>query len=250
MSGVVAVIPARIGSTRLAEKPLLRATGKYLIQHVFERVAKARRIDRMVVATDDERIAAAVRSFGGEALMTSPAHQSGTDRVAEVARGLPADGYLNVQGDEPEVDPGDLDRLADSLREPGEEMVTLAYPGAGEDAWRSPHAVNVVVDRDGFALYFSRSPLPWAESFAAARDSGCFAKHLGVYGYRRATLFRLAALPPVPLERTERLEQLRALYHGIRIRVVPSRNDSIGIDTMEDYRKFVTRMADQSEART
>ncbi len=251
MSGAVAaVIPARIGSTRLPEKPLLRETGKYLIQHVYERVRAARHIERVLVATDEPRIADAVRSFGGEAMLTAREHQSGTDRVAEAASALDARAIINVQGDEPEIDPEDLDRVALDLLRPDAQMVTLAVEIEDRETWLDPNAVKVVVGAGGDALYFSRAPVPWAADFEKARAARAVLKHIGVYGFARATLFRFARLPPAPLEPLERLEQLRALHHGIPIRVLRARHDSIGIDTAEDYRRFVDRQRPQARERS
>lgn len=235
---VVAIIPSRLGSTRLPEKALLRDTGKYLVQHVHERVRAARSIDRVIVATDHERIAAAVASFGGEVAMTSPAHPSGTDRVAEVARGVSADLVVNVQGDEPEIDPADLDLLVGALaaeRDCG--IATLATPFRSDADVALPSAVKVVVDGAGHALYFSRSVIPHG---ARAGDATLAPlKHRGVYAFRRAALLAVAALPVAPLEQVERLEQLRWLHHGQRLRVVITPRDGLGIDTPEDYRRFV-----------
>lgn len=240
MSGrVAAVIPARLGSTRLPRKPLLRETGKFLIQHVHERVALTRGLDRVVIATDSDEIAEAVRSFGGEAVLTDPAHPSGTDRVAEAARDLDCDLIVNVQGDEPEIDPADLAKVVAALRETPGEMATLAVPLADAATYANPNAVKVVCDATGRALCFSRSPLPWSD---AALPAGAL-KHVGVYGYSRAVLLRFAALPPSPLEKIERLEQLRALHYGIKIRVLQAAREPIGIDTPEDYRRFVARSA-------
>lgn len=234
---VAAIIPARYGSTRLPGKPLLRETGRYLVQHVVERVQEARRIDQVVVATDDERIVAAVESFGGEAVMTSGGHASGTDRVAEVARSIDAVAILNVQGDEPEIDPADLDRLAEAVLEPEAEIVTLAAPIADAATFADPNAVKVVIGEGGRALYFSRAPIPWRDG----ADLSHAHKHVGVYAYAREALLRFAGLPPAPAERLERLEQLRALCHGMKIRVLACEREPVGVDTEEDYRRFVER---------
>lgn len=243
MSGAVAaVIPARYGSTRLPAKPLLRETGKYLIQHVCERVREAKRIAHVIVATDDARIFDAVRSFGADVRMTSSEHASGTDRIAEVARGLDVAAVLNVQGDEPDIDPADLDAVAAAVLEPGAEIVTLAVPIRSSATYADRNAVKVVADAAGRALYFSRSPIPWTDRAEETLARGLLKKHLGVYGYRRDVLFRFAALPRSPLEELERLEQLRALHHGISIRVLDARHESIGIDTADDYRRFVDRL--------
>lgn len=239
MTGVVAVIPARFGSTRLPGKPLLRETGFYLIQHVYARVCEARLIDRVIIATDDQRIVDAVRSFDGDVIMTSSAHVSGTDRVAEVIAPLAARAVINVQGDEPEIDPLDLDRLADAILEPGAEIATLAIPLTDAASFANPHHVKVVCDAGGHALYFSRAPIPWRD--AAPGDGRFGLKHLGVYAYTRDALLRFTAHGPCGLETCERLEQLRALHHGMRIRVLPTDRAAIGIDTESDYREFITR---------
>jgi len=233
-----AIVPARYASVRLPGKLLLDETGKPLLQHVWERVRRARRLDPLLVATDDERIAAAARGFGAEVVMTRDDHVSGTDRVAEVARGLEAERVLLVQGDEPEIDPDDLDRLVERLGEGEEQVVTLARPfGAHEtELFAQPDNVKVVLDGRGRALYFSRSPIPYGENPRGAH------LHLGVYGFRRDALLRLASLPPAPLERRERLEQLRALCDGMRIGVVLTSNEAVGIDTRVDYDRFVARV--------
>lgn len=238
---VTVVIPARYGSTRLPGKPLLRATGKYLIQHVYERATQAKAADRVIVATDDTRIMAAVLSFGGTAVMTRADHQSGTDRIAEVAAGLDADAIINLQGDEPLFDPAWLNRLATLLAESDVEVATLATPIRDRETYRSPNAVKVVRDDAGRALYFSRSPVPFVRDaepdFGA--DSPRFLLHLGVYAYRRETLLRLAALPPHPLEQAEKLEQLRWLGAGVRIAVGTVAAAHRGVDTPADYAAFV-----------
>ncbi len=234
----IAIIPSRLGSTRLPEKALLHETGKYLVQHVYERVRGARTISRTIVATDHERIAAAVRSFGGEVAMTSPAHPSGTDRVAEVARSVAADVIVNVQGDEPEIDAADVDLLVAALVADGDcGIATLATPFRSEPDVALASAVKVVLDHGGRALYFSRSPIPHGARVGGAPLVPL--KHRGVYAFRRETLLEVAALPVAPLEQVERLEQLRWLHHGQRLRVVITPRDGLGIDTPEDYRRFV-----------
>jgi len=241
---VVAVIPARFGSTRFPGKPLANQTGKYLIQHVYERAAAARRVDRCIVATDDERIVTAVRSFGGEAWMTRADHPSGTDRIAEVARlldGRPDDVLLNIQGDEPEIEPGYLDRLVERLEAtPGCLTATLACPFPGDADARDPNSVKVVCDRNGKALLFSRALIPYPrESDAAAEDRRLL--HVGVYAYRRAFLLEFAGWQPGTLERIERLEQLRVLENGYAMAVEVVEQASVGIDTPDDYERFVAR---------
>jgi 3-deoxy-manno-octulosonate cytidylyltransferase (CMP-KDO synthetase) len=238
----VIVIPARHGSSRLPGKPLLRQTGKYLIQHVYERACQARRAGRVLVATDDPRIEAAVQGFGGEVIRTRRDHPSGTDRVAEVARGLDADVVVNLQGDEPLIDPAALDLLAELLERDGDaDLATLAVPLQSEEQWRNPNCVKVVCDSTGQALYFSRSPIPFVRDgrpdFAA--EPPLFLQHLGLYAYRREFLLRLAQLPPAPLEEVEKLEQLRVLALGRRISVGVVRHAGVGVDTYADYQRFV-----------
>jgi 3-deoxy-manno-octulosonate cytidylyltransferase (CMP-KDO synthetase) len=236
------VIPARFASTRLPGKPLLRQTGKYLIQHVYERACQARRASMVVVATDDPRIEAAVQGFGGRVVRTRREHPSGTDRVAEVARTLHADVVINLQGDEPLIHPADLDLLPDLLdRNREADVATLAVPLTKLDDWRDPNRVKVVCDQSGRALYFSRSPIPFVRDaqpdFKAQPPR--FLQHLGLYAYRREFLLQLASLPPTPLEQIEKLEQLRILAVGRAIQVGVGHQASIGVDTLEDYEDFV-----------
>jgi 3-deoxy-manno-octulosonate cytidylyltransferase (CMP-KDO synthetase) len=236
------VIPARYASSRLPGKPLLRQTGKYLVQHVYEQALAARRAAEVLVATDDPRIAAAVTGFGGRAVLTRRDHPSGTDRVAEVARRLEADVVINLQGDEPLVDPAALDLLPTLLEKDRDAaMATLAVPLTSPEQWQNPNCVKVVCDAVGRALYFSRSPIPYVRDgrpdFAAQPPR--FLQHLGLYAYRRPFLLALASLPPEPLEDLEKLEQLRALALGRRIQVGVVRQAAIGVDTWEDYERFV-----------
>jgi len=236
MAKVVAVIPARYAATRLPGKPLLKESGKYLVQHVYEAAASCRKIDRVVVATDDERIAQAVRSFGGEARLTSPAHPNGTSRIAEVAEQLDAEVVLNVQGDEPELPAHILESLVEAAREA--PMATLATPFTDLREADLPQRVKVVLDRTGHALYFSRSRIPHGD--------GSPLLHLGLYGFQRRFLLEFAKLPPAPLESAERLEQLRALEHGFRIKVgIVAWRSFGGIDTPQDYREFLKRLRER-----
>ena len=203
-----------------------------MVEHVYRRAAAARSISRVIVATDDERIAAAVARFGGEALMTSPTHQSGTDRLAEVARTLDAEIIVNVQGDEPLLEPAMIDEaVAPLAADRSIEMSTLRRRIEDPRDLDNPHVVKVVVDRDGFAMYFSRAAIPFARSPQPVLEAW---RHVGLYVYRRACLLRLASLPQTMLERAEALEQLRALEHGIRIRVMDTTFDTIGVDTPAD----------------
>jgi 3-deoxy-manno-octulosonate cytidylyltransferase (CMP-KDO synthetase) len=230
---VIAVIPARYGSTRLPAKALADIDGVPMVVRVWRQVSMARSIERVIVATDDERIAAPVRAAGGEAMMTSPAHQSGTDRIAEVAKKVSADIYINVQGDQPFTDPRDLDAVAaPMLNDASIDMATLAAPITDLEEFRNPTKVKVVCDASGNALYFSRAPIPQARDFEGV-PSGAL-RHIGIYAYRRDFLLRFASLPPGKLEQLEKLEQLRALENGHRIRVVASVAPSLEIDTAED----------------
>ena len=234
------VIPARYASSRLPGKPLLRETGKYLIQHVYELAAKAACGADVIVATDDERIRDAVESFGGRATMTRDDHPSGTDRVAEVAESLDAEVVVNLQGDEPQFASADVDKLAGLLTgNRNTLMATLAVPIRSDADYRNPNVVKVVCDDAGRALYFSRSPMPMVRDGEPDFAGGLFLQHLGVYAYRRDVLLTLAKTPPHPLETTEKLEQLRALAHGIPIRVgvIPAAHK--GVDTPADYEAFV-----------
>lgn len=235
----VAVIPARYASVRFPGKPLADRTGKPLIQHVYERVRGARLVGRVIVATDDDRIAQAVRRFGGEALMTAAGHPNGTCRIAEVAPGLDADLIVNVQGDEPEIDPDLIDAAVTGLLDhPDAVASTLASPFAPQEDPADPNIVKVVIDAAGRALYFSRAKVPHArEGDGPARPL----KHVGMYVYRRPFLATYAGLAPTPLERTERLEQLRILEHGYEIAVIVADVSHHGIDTPEQYEAFVGR---------
>lgn len=231
------VIPARYASSRLPAKPLLRETGKYLIQHVYERACESD-ADTVVVATDDARIFDAVTSFGGNVVMTRADHPSGTDRVAEVAEQLDAEVIVNVQGDEPMIEPGTLDLLAILVNDET-PMGTLAAPIKTAEQWRDPNCVKVVCDNAGRALYFSRSPIPYVRDGEPDFTTGRFLQHLGLYAYRRRFLLELAKLPPEPLELTEKLEQLRVLALGHRIRVAIVPHAHRGVDTPADYARFV-----------
>ncbi len=276
----VAIIPARYASTRLPGKPLLVIKGKPLIQYVYERV-KSSSVQQVIVATDDERIAAAVKAFGGETVLTSPRHRSGTERVAEVAAGIDADIIVNCQGDEPLIPPEAIDKaIAAFAQDPSIMVTTLITPLEKGADLCNPHLVKVVVDHDGFALYFSRSLIPYPRDVLEKSDAGprkenevikrldkpevalakgppsALAKegeligsldkkelggywqHIGLYAFRREFLLKLTALPPSPLERREKLEQLRILENGYKIKTVICATPSIGIDTPEDVERF------------
>ncbi|MEO6808171.1 MAG: 3-deoxy-manno-octulosonate cytidylyltransferase [Isosphaeraceae bacterium] len=244
MPEIVAVIPARFASTRLPGKPLLAETGRPLIQHVVDAARRATRLTRVIVATDDPRIAEAVARFGGEAVLTRADHPSGTDRVAEVAAALPdATIIVNLQGDEPEISGATLDQVVKLLEDdPEAPMATLATPIHDIETYHDLSCVKVVCSRQGRALYFSRSPIPHhRDGPPEGKGTPLGYLHLGLYAYRRDFLLRLAALPPSPLESAEKLEQLRVLESGQPIAVGIVDEPSVGIDTPEDYRRFVAR---------
>jgi 3-deoxy-manno-octulosonate cytidylyltransferase (CMP-KDO synthetase) len=235
------IIPARYASTRLPGKPLLRATGKYLVQHVYERACQSG-ADMVLVATDDRRILDAVHGFGGRAVLTREDHPSGTDRVAEVARDLDADVIINLQGDEPLIEPASLELLPRLLRQDSEaDVATVAVSIQSLEQWRDPACVKVVRDSTGRALYFSRSPIPFVREGRPdfATRPACFLQHLGLYAYRRSFLLELARRPPEPLEQLEKLEQLRVLAIGRRIHVGIVEHAARGVDTPDDYERFV-----------
>jgi 3-deoxy-manno-octulosonate cytidylyltransferase (CMP-KDO synthetase) len=237
---VVAIIPARYGSTRLPGKPLASIGGKPMIQRVYESVSKAPGLDRILVATDDRRIERVVKEFGGNVVMTSRRHASGTDRLAEVARRLKADLLVNVQGDLPFIGARTIVRAVRPMRtDPAIPMSTVCTPIYDEREWRNPNVVKVLTDCGGFALYFSRAPIPYARNGAGIpRAEGNRRvwgyRHLGLYVYRREFLLKFARLRPTALERSERLEQLRALQHGYRIYVAQVDERSVEVDTPAD----------------
>jgi 3-deoxy-manno-octulosonate cytidylyltransferase (CMP-KDO synthetase) len=206
-----------------------------MIEHVYRRASEARSVSSVIVATDDDRIAGAVRAFGGDARMTSASHQSGTDRIAEIARALEADLIVNVQGDEPLLPPAMIDEAVAAFgQDPGLRMSTLRRRIDDPAELQNPNVTKVVVDRDGYALYFSRAAIPYARQDARPADAW---RHVGLYVYRRDCLLELAGLPQTALERSEALEQLRALEHGIRIRVLETQHDSVGVDTPADLER-------------
>jgi 3-deoxy-manno-octulosonate cytidylyltransferase (CMP-KDO synthetase) len=239
---VLAIIPARYASERLPGKPLLRETGRTLLEHAWRRVREARGVGAVRVATDDARIADAVRAFGGEAVMTSAGCRTGTDRVAEAAAGCDAGLVLNVQGDEPEIPPAALEALIGRMARDDAPMGTLACPLDDPAAFADPNKVKVVTDGRGRALYFSRAPIPHRRGGADGAAPAGALLHIGVYAYRPAFLQTFAGLPSTPLERAERLEQLRALEHGHAIAVAVFDGPPWGgVDTREDYEAFVRR---------
>jgi 3-deoxy-manno-octulosonate cytidylyltransferase (CMP-KDO synthetase) len=230
----IAIIPARYASSRFPGKALATIAGRTMIDHVYERASRARSLAEVWVATDDARIRNAVISFGGRVVMTRPDHPSGTDRIAEAAQSLKADVVVNVQGDEPLLDPEEIDAVIEPFRaDPELVMTTAATPIRDPRDVLDPNVVKVVLDGRGDALYFSRLPVPYHRS----GETGHHLRHLGLYAYRREFLFTYAALPPTPLERAEALEQLRALENGYRIRVVMTEHVSLGVDTPADLER-------------
>ena len=240
MESAIAIIPARFHSTRLPGKALALIGGRPMVCHVAERTRRARGLARVIVATDDARIAQAIAATGAEAVLTRADHPSGTDRLAEVARSLDAAIVVNVQGDLPLLDPAMVEGLvARMAAEPALPMATLVCALRDEAEWRSPHVVKAVVGADGRALYFSRSPIPFDRDGRRALGEPFGWRHVGMYAYRRDVLLRLAALPPSPLERREQLEQLRALENGIAIGVVEwtAAEPLIEVDTEADLER-------------
>lgn len=231
---VVVVIPARYGSTRLPGKPLVSLAGKPMIQRVYERARMAHRVDRVIVATDDERIVKAVEKFGGEARMTRPDHRTGTERVAEVAAHVEGGVFVNVQGDEPLLDPVAVDTaVAALLEEPAASIATVATPIKTPADIMDPNVVKTVLDFDGNALYFSRAPIPWVRD-TASKVQVRHLKHLGLYVFQRDALLEFPTLPQGDLERIEQLEQLRWMENGWKIRVAEVEHDAVSVDVPED----------------
>jgi 3-deoxy-manno-octulosonate cytidylyltransferase (CMP-KDO synthetase) len=262
---VLGVIPARYASTRFEGKALADLLGKPMVQHVYERACQASTLDRVVVATDDQRISEAVEKFGGEVVMTTE-HPTGTDRIAEVARRADAEILVNVQGDEPLIEPAMIDEAVDPLLEDvdagckmqdarqreeasglessalslgtsGIDLVTLVHRIGSEEEYLNPNVVKVVVDSRGFAMYFSRSPIPYVKSQEEWSKDILTYRHVGLYVYRRHVLLDFAQTPPAPFEMLEGLEQLRFLENGYRMKVVETGYRSVGVDTPEDLDK-------------
>jgi 3-deoxy-manno-octulosonate cytidylyltransferase (CMP-KDO synthetase) len=229
---VVAVIPARYASSRLPGKALADLDGRPMIEHVYRRVSMARILSDVIVATDDLRIATRVKDFGGKVRLTKATHETGTDRLAEVATSLDCDVVVNVQGDEPLVDPRAIEELVAPFVDSSVQMTTLFRRIHEPAELNNPNIVKVVVDRGGFAMYFSRAPIPYVRDPRGGWPP--LYRHIGLYAYRRSALMVLASLPSTPLERAESLEQLRALEHGIRIKAVETQYESFGVDTPED----------------
>jgi 3-deoxy-manno-octulosonate cytidylyltransferase (CMP-KDO synthetase) len=231
---IVVVIPARYGSTRLPGKPLVLLAGKPMIQRVFERAKLSKRAERVIVATDDERIVNAVEAFGGEARMTRPDHRTGTERVAEVAAHVEGDVFVNVQGDEPLLDPEAVDAAISSLLEEPQALIsTVATSVKTPGDIMDPNVVKTVLDFESNALYFSRAPIPWVRDTAGKIQVRHW-KHLGLYVFQRDALLEYPTLPQGELEKIEQLEQLRWLENGWKIRVAEVAHDAVSVDVPED----------------
>lgn len=238
---VVAVIPARYASSRFPGKILAKQTGKFLVQHVYERVCAAKLVDDVLIATDDARVFQACGQFGAPCVMTRADHPSGTDRIAEAVADLPVEIVVNVQGDEPEIDPTHIDAAIELLRrDPNAHIATLASPITAPEDIENPNIVKVVVDLTGRALYFSRWPIPYCRD---SKDIGVatYRRHLGLYAYRKDVLLQMSKWKPTPLEQAEKLEQLRALENGLTITVADIQHPAEGIDTPQQYDAFVKR---------
>jgi 3-deoxy-manno-octulosonate cytidylyltransferase (CMP-KDO synthetase) len=229
---VIGVVPARLASIRLPEKMLADLDGQPLVAVTARSAMESGAFDRVIVATDSEKIVKAVEKAGFEAILTDPELPSGTARVAEVAKNIEADVYVNIQGDEPLIDKEGLRRVVAAFSDSDVEMATLSFPLLREDE-NNANAVKLVLDQNGDALYFSRSIIPYPRNYEKFAPQ----KHIGVYGYRRETLLKLIELPACDIEKVESLEQLRALYYGIKIRVLPAARDSIGVDTHADLNR-------------
>jgi len=240
---VLVVIPARYGSTRFPAKVVASDTGKFLVQHTYERALCAKSVDDVLVATDDKRVLDACESFGGRCVMTSPDHQSGTDRIAEAAKDIDAEIIVNLQADEPEIDPQNIDSLIELLD--GDKQAVMATLVAGFDDQTQvadPNVVKAIVDTSGRAIYFSRSPIPYDRDSAGVGDVGMYLRHLGIYAYRKDFLLEITKRKQTPLELAEKLEQLRVIENGFSIITGIVKQAWTGIDTPEQYAEFVERM--------
>jgi 3-deoxy-manno-octulosonate cytidylyltransferase (CMP-KDO synthetase) len=267
---VLACIPARYGSTRFAAKVLVKDTGKFLIQHTYEQACLAKLPQKVIIAADDQRIVDAARTFGAECILTSPEHTSGTDRIAEAVRNIDVEIVVNLQADEPEIDPKNIDYLAELLiKNPDYPMVTLAAEFQNAAQIADPNIVKVIIaaygrrttddgrwtsherratsDEIGRAIYFSRSPIPYNRETGGIGDVKQYLRHIGIYAYRKEFLLKITALPQTLLEKIEKLEQLRAIENGFDILVGKVQHTCDGIDTPEQYAEFVKRYRKQEE---
>jgi 3-deoxy-manno-octulosonate cytidylyltransferase (CMP-KDO synthetase) len=243
---VLACIPARYGSTRFPAKVLAKDTGKFLIQHTYERACEAELVEKVLIATDDKRVFEAAQSFGADVVMTSSEHQSGTDRIAEAVADIDVEIIVNLQGDEPEIDPDNIDLVAELLlKNPDYPMATLTAEFQRPEQVSDPNIVKAVLDQDGAAIYFSRSIIPYDRDKEGVGDIGLYLRHLGIYAYRKDFIQTITKLPQTPLEKIEKLEQLRVLENGYKILVGKVTHVADGIDTPEQYAAFVKRAAQE-----
>lgn len=242
-SRIIAIIPARYHSSRFPGKPLAKILGKPMIYHVYKQCKKSKLVDEVIVATDDFRIANVVKKFGGKVVLTSSKHTSGTDRIAEVTQSVDAEIVVNVQGDEPLIHPSTINATIKPLVEdPKLKMTTAKFELRNEDDYNNPNITKIVVDKKGFALYCSRSLIPYPKK----KPAGVY-KQLGIYAYRRSFLLQFTKMKPSTLEKTESLEQLRAIENDIKLKTVDSPYDSIGVDIPEDIKKVENIMRNQNE---
>ncbi|MHC5061173.1 MAG: 3-deoxy-manno-octulosonate cytidylyltransferase [Planctomycetota bacterium] len=237
----LAVIPARYGSSRFKAKVLAKDTGKFLVQHTYERALCAKSIEKVLIATDSELVMQACETFGADCVMTSAAHQSGTDRIAEAVRDVDAGIIVNLQADEPEIDPANIDELTKLLAESDADMATLVADFADKRRISDPNVVKVIVDKNSRAIYFSRSVIPYDRTSAGVGQTDMYLRHLGIYAYRKDFLLRFTSLPQGEFEKCEKLEQLRAIEHGFKIITGKVKHAWEGIDTAEQYAEFVRR---------
>ena len=246
---VLALIPARFGSTRFAGKVLARDTGKFLVQHTYEQACLAKLPEKVIIAADDQKVAAAAKTFGAECILTSPEHKSGTDRIAEAVSDMDVEIVVNLQADEPEINPNNIDYLARLLIEnPHCQMATLAADFQNAQQVADPNIVKVIIDRNDKAIYFSRAPIPYDREKSGVGNVQQYLRHLGIYAYRKEFLLKITALPQTPLEKIEKLEQLRAIENGFDILVGKVEHTCDGIDTPQQYAEFVARYRANREA--
>jgi 3-deoxy-manno-octulosonate cytidylyltransferase (CMP-KDO synthetase) len=240
---IIGIIPARYASTRFPGKPLIDIAGKSMIQRVYEQVCKASTLSDVIVATDDDRIAKAVIAFGGKVCMTSSAHPSGTDRCAEVVTKLKltCDAVINIQGDEPFIDPNQIDLIGNCFYDNRTELATLIKKISSSEILFNPNSPKVIVDRDQFAIYFSRHPIPYLRGIAESAwlSNHTFYQHIGIYGYRTTVLEEITRLVPSSLEKAESLEQLRWIENGFKIKTAITTFESVAIDTPEDLKRVI-----------
>jgi len=240
---VLVVIPARYGSTRFEGKVLAKDTGKFLVQHTYERALCAKSVEKALIATDSELVMQACASFGADCVMTSTTHQSGTDRIAEAVRDIDAEVIVNLQADEPEIDPANIDELVELLRGSSADMATLVADFEDEEQISDPNIVKAIVDKAGRAIYFSRSVIPYDRQAGGIGKVVRYLRHLGIYAYRKDFLFKFTSLERGELEKCEKLEQLRAIEHGCSIITGKVEHAWEGIDTAEQYAEFVRRQS-------